>query len=83
MGRKAIENGLTKEMIIEEANKQFLHNDFNKVSMRSIANALGFSHGAIYYHFENKSELFQAVIEKYFMILNQMLDEITQYTKEM
>ena len=81
MGRKAIENGLTKEMIIEEADKQFLHNDFSKVSMRSIASALGFSHGAIYYHFENKTELFKAVIEKYFMILNHMLDEVTQYSK--
>ena len=74
MGRKKNEDALTKEMIVEEADRQMLELDFSKVSMRSIANALGCSHGSIYYHFQNKEQLFNAVIEKYFAILNQMLD---------
>jgi len=74
MGRKKNEDTLTKELIVEEANRQFLELDFSKVSMRSIAKALGCTHGSIYYHFQNKEDLFNAVIEKYFTMLNQMLD---------
>ena len=73
--RKKEQEELTREMIIQEANRQFLLNDFHKVSMRAIAKELGCSHGAIYYHFTNKSELFYAVVEQYFEQLNQMLDE--------
>jgi len=81
MARKKIEHELTKEMIVEEANRQFLQLDFNKVSMRAIAKELGCSHGAIYYHFSNKSELFNAVIEKYFSVLNSKLDENLKYER--
>ena len=44
MGRKKSEHALSKEMIVEEADRQFLELNFSKVSMRSIANALGCSH---------------------------------------
>ena len=79
MARKKLEDELTKEMIVEEANVQFLQKDFNKVSMRAIATALGCSHGAIYYHFENKTELFNAVVEKYFNVLNNLLEDALNY----
>lgn len=79
MARKKIEDELTKEMIIDEADRQFQQLDFHKVSMRAIAKALGCSHGAIYYHFHNKSDLFNAVVEKYFSVLNKQLDEALKY----
>lgn len=82
MARKKVEDELTKEMIVVEANRQFLKLDYSKVSMRAIAKALGCSHGAIYYHFSNKTDLFNAVIEKYFNILNSKLDESLQYEGE-
>ena len=74
--RKKVQEELTRDMIIQEANRQFLLNDFHKVSMRAIAKELGCSHGAIYYYFTNKSELFYAVVEQYFKQLNQMLDKV-------
>lgn len=70
MARKAASNELTKEMIIEVADRQFMELDYNKVSMRAIAKELNCSHGAIYYHFKDKTDLFDAVVEKYFNILN-------------
>ena len=73
--KKAIDE-LSKEMIIQEANKQFLTSDFHKVSMRAIAKELGCSHGAIYYHFANKTELFYAVVEQYFTELNMTLENV-------
>lgn len=73
--RKPSTKDLTKEMIINEAHKQFITKDFQQVSMRSIAKELGCSHGAIYYHFKNKAEIFYAILSDYFSELNNTLDE--------
>ncbi|MBU9710219.1 TetR/AcrR family transcriptional regulator [Evansella tamaricis] len=74
--RKSASQELTKEMIIKEARFQFLEKDFHQVSMRSIAKNLDCSHGALYYHFNNKAELFYAIIEDYFSTLNKLLEEV-------
>lgn len=71
--RKKVEEELTKELILLEANKQFLQHDYHQVSMRAIAKQLGCSHGAIYYHFPNKSELFSTLIEHYFAELDLLI----------
>ncbi|KOP72378.1 hypothetical protein AMS59_15715 [Lysinibacillus sp. FJAT-14745] len=73
--RKPSTKDLTKEMIINEAHKQFITKDFQQISMRSIAKELGCSHGAIYYHFKNKAEIFYAILSDYFSELNNILDE--------
>ncbi|KGR81884.1 TetR/AcrR family transcriptional regulator [Lysinibacillus odysseyi] len=73
--RKKLENELTKEMIIHEAHRHFIAHDYSKVSMREIAKELGCTHGAIYYHFKNKADLFYAVVEHYFNELNLILSE--------
>lgn len=73
--RKPSSQELTREMIIGEARKHFVEKDFHQVSMRSIAKELGCSHGAIYYHFKNKAELFYVIIDEYFAELNRFLDE--------
>ncbi|WP_332634364.1 TetR/AcrR family transcriptional regulator [Halalkalibacter flavus] len=74
--RKPTSQELTKEMIINEARTQFAEKDFHQVSMRSLARQLGCSHGALYYHFQNKAELFYAVIKEYFQNLNKLMEEI-------
>lgn len=71
--RKKVVEELTKEIIIAEANRQFLNKDYHHVSMRAIAKELNCSHGAIYYHFANKAELFYAVISQYFDEVNALL----------
>lgn len=76
--RKRASEELTKELIIKEAQMQFEKTDFQEVSMRNIAKKLGCSHGAIYYHFKNKAELFFAIIEQYFLKLNTLIDETIQ-----
>lgn len=73
---------LTIEMIVNEAKMQFMEKDFYQVSMRSIAKELACSHGAIYYHFKNKSELFYVIIAEYFVELNSFLDETVAGTEE-
>lgn len=76
--RKRASEELTKEMILKEAQSQFEKTDFQTVSMRNIAKNLGCSHGAIYYHFKNKAELFYTIIEQYFSKLNNLIDEVTE-----
>lgn len=73
--RKRVMDELTREMIITEANRQFLTKDYHQVSMRAIAKELGCTHGALYYHFTNKAELFYAVVEQYFEQINDLLEK--------
>ncbi len=74
--RKPASEELTREMILKEARTQFIEKDFQKVSMRGIAKVLGCSHGAIYYHFTNKAELFNGVVEEDFAKLNQLIEDV-------
>ena len=80
--RKPSAQELTLKMIIDEAHKQFIEKGFHQVSMRSIAKELGCSHGAIYYHFKNKAELFYSIISEYFSELNNVLDDTVNGTEE-
>ncbi|SHG09987.1 TetR/AcrR family transcriptional regulator [Ornithinibacillus halophilus] len=74
--RKVVDKELTREAIMEAARDLFAEKGFQHVSMRQIATKLNYSHGAIYYHFKNKAELFYALVEKHFDMLDHTLDEI-------
>ncbi|MGM7635013.1 TetR/AcrR family transcriptional regulator [Bacillus sp. Hm123] len=74
--RKAVENELTREMIMEAASDLFVENGYQHTSMRQIAKKLNYSHGAIYYHFKNKAELFFALVKANFSKLNKVLEEV-------
>lgn len=74
--RKSVQQELSKEMIMDAARDTFALKGYQNVSMRQIAKELGYSHGAIYYHFKNKAELFFALVEEHFKMLNNTLEEI-------
>lgn len=74
--RKSVQQELTREMIMDAARDLFVANGYQHVSMRQIAKELDYSHGAIYYHFKNKAELFYELVEEHFQMLDQKLDEI-------
>lgn len=74
--RKQVNQELTRDIIMDAARQLFTSKGYQHVSMRQIANKLGYSHGAIYYHFKNKAELFFALVEEHFKLLEQKLDEI-------
>lgn len=73
--RKPASEELSREIILKEARNQFVEKDFQKVSMRNIAKQLGCSHGAIYYHFKNKAELFYGIVEEDFAQLDYLVAE--------
>jgi len=80
--RKKASQELTKEIILQTARTQFIEKGFQQVSMRGIAKLLGCSHGAIYYHFKNKAELFYAIVEDDFSKLNHRVEETMQGSED-
>ncbi|WP_059104473.1 TetR/AcrR family transcriptional regulator [Shouchella shacheensis] len=80
--RKAVEKELTREMILDAARGLFVKKGYQHVSMRQIAKELSYSHGAIYYHFKNKAELFYALVEVHFSMLDEKVDNIVDQEKE-
>ena len=76
--RKSAQRDPTREMIMDAARDLFIVKGYQHVSMRQIAKELGYSHGAIYYHFTNKAELFYALVEEHFSMLEQKLKELAQ-----
>lgn len=71
MARRAVTQELSRERILEEARELFSSYGYRTLTMRSIAKALGYSHGALYYHFKEKAELFYALIVDDFNMLLQ------------
>ena len=74
--RKSVKQELTREIIMDAARDLFIKNGYQHVSMRQIAKELDYSHGAIYYHFKNKAELFYALVEEHFHMLDMVVDEV-------
>ncbi|API92888.1 MULTISPECIES: TetR/AcrR family transcriptional regulator [Virgibacillus] len=71
--RKAVAKELTRDMILQAANNLFVEKGYQHVSMRQIATKLNYSHGSLYYHFKNKAELFFALVEKHFQLLDERM----------
>lgn len=76
MGRKAVEKELNRDQILQAARELFVTKGYREVSMRGIAQVLGYSHGAIYYHFKDKAELFNTLVEHDFYQLKQKLQDL-------
>ncbi|GAA3328082.1 hypothetical protein GCM10020331_070620 [Ectobacillus funiculus] len=79
---KSVQQELTREMIMDAARDLFVQNGYGHVSMRQIAKELGYSHGAIYYHFTNKAELFYAMVQEHFHMLDHILANIMEQDLE-
>lgn len=58
------ENSATKEKILQSAKKEFLEKGFTGASLRTIASNAGLTTGAMYRHFEDKNELFCALVDE-------------------
>ena len=54
----------TKQSILAAAQKIFTERGFAKASLSDIAREANVTRGAIYWHFENKSELLAALMEE-------------------
>lgn len=73
--RRVVQEELSREKILFTAAEMFVNDGYKAVSMRKIAQALGYSHGAIYYHYKDKAELFGAIVVRDFSRLMTMFDQ--------
>ncbi len=81
LARKAVAQELSRERILEEARQLFAEHGYHTLTMRSIAKAMGYSHGALYYHFKEKAELFYALVNADFQMLLQRQREMLTRTR--
>ncbi|HWC39043.1 MAG TPA: TetR/AcrR family transcriptional regulator [Acidimicrobiales bacterium] len=66
---------LTRSALVDSAAELFAERGFHAASLDDIAERAGFTRGAIYSNFENKEELFFAVLERH---VNSQLDAFSR-----
>ena len=74
----AARDPVKRQQIIEGARRVFIDMGFDAASMNDITRAAGVSKGTIYVYFDNKEELFEALIEEErCKIFNDLYDALT------
>ncbi len=63
----------TKKSLIETARKLFVHG-YESISTPEVAQSSGVTRGALYHHFSNKRDLFEAVVETIAEEISQKID---------
>lgn len=78
--RRVAEAGeaLSRESILTKARQLYVSKGYDNVTMHSVSKELGYTHGALYYHYGGKAELFRAIIEEDFKLLLKRQKEILQ-----
>jgi TetR/AcrR family transcriptional regulator, acrAB operon repressor len=75
--RKTKEEALeTRHRILDAAEHVFQERGVSHTSLAEIATAAGVTRGAIYWHFENKADLFDAMIQRVFDPLEAKMSEL-------
>lgn len=67
--------GMTRDRIVETADRLFYRQGFEHTSFADIAGAVRISRGNFYYHFRTKDEILGAVIERRLAGTRQMLQQ--------
>lgn len=73
MARRTREEALaTRQQILGAAETCFHERGLSRTSMADIAQAANISRGAIYWHFQNKDEIFQSLLENRSLLLDEL-----------
>jgi len=63
----------TRNQIIDTAERAFSTKGVTRTSLADIADAAGVTRGAIYWHFKNKADLFQAMVDRVALPMEEMV----------
>lgn len=66
----------TRCQLLEAAQRVFADKGVSRTSLQDIAQAAGVTRGAIYWHFKNKAELFNALMDSAVLPMEQALQQI-------
>ena len=72
----------TRNAILDAAEHVFQERGVSHTSLAEIANAAGVTRGAIYWHFANKSDLFDALFERVFAPLEERFEAMHDELRE-
>ncbi|MGS2742515.1 TetR family transcriptional regulator [Halomonas sp. LS-001] len=78
MSRRKAEAERTREAILDAAEIQFLAQGVSRTTLAHIAAAAGVTRGAIYWHFEDKTAVFDALLERVRIPLDEIVDDSVQ-----
>jgi TetR/AcrR family acrAB operon transcriptional repressor len=75
MARRTKEEALaTRHLILDSAERVFASRGVSRASLNDIATSAGLSRGAIYWHFKDKAELFQAMMDRVLLPMEEHLN---------
>ncbi len=80
--RSKAEAEQTRAAILDAAEHQFFDNGVSCTTLSHIASRAGVTRGAIYWHFANKTDLFNAMLERIHLPFRQMLGELEQANEQ-
>ena len=69
-------SGDTRERILAVAQELFIDQGYEATSLRQIADRLGFTKAALYYHFQSKEQIFTALLAPANDILDGFIDRL-------
>lgn len=83
MVRRTKEEALeTRKAVLDAAELVFQEKGVARTSLAEVAAAAGVTRGAIYWHFENKADLFDAMMQRVFDPLEAKLAELQAHERE-
>lgn len=71
---------MTKDLILEVTYHLVARHGYDKITTSMIADEVGIKKPSLYNHFKNKEELFIAMIDKYYMVDNNIDDKVIYQT---
>ncbi|HUJ65244.1 MAG TPA: TetR/AcrR family transcriptional regulator [Acidimicrobiales bacterium] len=77
--RRGRPRGATRERILDVALDLFIEQGYDKTSLREIADRLGFTKAALYYHFERKEDILLALHLRLHSLVPDVLERLGQY----
>lgn len=70
----------TRGRILEVSAELFAEQGYDATSLREIADRMGFTKAALYYHFQSKDDILKALVDPAFEILDELLDRLERAT---
>ena len=70
----------TRQRILDVSSALFAEQGYDATSLREIADQMGFTKAALYYHFQSKDEILKALIDPAFEIVGELLDRLERAT---
>ena len=66
----------TKERILEVSLELFSQRGYSAVSIRDICKSVGIKESSVYYHFENKQNIFDVLLDRFSEIAKEMMAQL-------